>query len=236
VSRPILQLAAVVKHYHALRPLRIERFSLADGEQAAILGFDAPAAEIFVNLLTGATLPDAGSVEIFGKATREITDSAEWLPLVDRIGIVSGRGTLLEAMSPLQNIALPHSIDIDPLNDDAREAAVALAREVALPESDWPKPVAELSAGGRLKVRLARAVALDPALVVLEHPAVDVDLADARAIAMQIRDVFRRRAAASLTIAADASFAATLADRILTLDPSTGRLSAGRGGWFRRTR
>ena len=68
-----------LKDYRGLRPLRIERLTLAAGEQVALLGFDQPAAEVFVNLITGATLPDPGEVRVLGRPTAAITDSADWL-------------------------------------------------------------------------------------------------------------------------------------------------------------
>ena len=76
---PVIEIAAVSKDYHGLRPLRIEALTLARGEHAAILGMDRPMAETFVNLVTGATLPDRGVVTTFGRPTSSIDDSAEWL-------------------------------------------------------------------------------------------------------------------------------------------------------------
>ena len=47
-----------------------------------LIGFDRPAAEVFVNLITGASLPDTGEVESLGRPTRAIADSDEWLAFV----------------------------------------------------------------------------------------------------------------------------------------------------------
>jgi ABC-type transporter Mla maintaining outer membrane lipid asymmetry ATPase subunit MlaF len=234
VIAPIIQLAAVLKDYHGLRPLRIESFTLAGNEHAAILGLDAASAEVLVNLLTGAILPDSGSVALFGTPTGEVTDSAEWLRLVDRVGIVSDRAALLEPLSALQNIALPQSIEIEPLTPPAREAAVALARETGLSGSMCERPVSELTAPDRLRVRVARALALDPSVVLLEHPSASLEASDARVIATEIRALFDRRGASSLTLGADGRFASAVADRVLTLDHSSGRLAPVRDPWFRR--
>ena len=233
MSAPLLQLEAVLKDYHALRPLRIERFTLTEGEHITLLGFDAASAEVFVNLVTGAILPDQGTVTLFGKVTREIVDSEQWLPLVDRVGIVSPRAALLESLSALQNIALPLSIDIDPLGERTRDAAAALAREIALPESVWAKPVAELSPGERLRVRTARAVALHPSLVLLEHPFVDVDQSERRSLDPEIGALLKRRGLSSLTLATVGAFRPSIATRVLLLNPTTGALSTERSGWLR---
>ena len=64
-----------------------------------LLGFDRPAAEVFVNLITGASLPDKGAVVSLGRPTSAIADSDEWLAFVEQFGILSDRIVLLEAMT-----------------------------------------------------------------------------------------------------------------------------------------
>src|SRR5205085_10561960 len=133
------------------------------------VGLDEAAAEVFVNLVTGATLPDRGVVKLFGRLTTAIGDSADWLALVDRFGIVSRRAVLLDPLSVIQNLALPFTLEIEPPPDDIRARAEALAREVGLAEPSWSRRVGELDAVERARVRLARALALDPAALLLEH-------------------------------------------------------------------
>ena len=65
----VIALRGVRKDYRGLRPLRVEHFELRQGECVALLGFDRVAAEVLVNLITGATLPDAGDVDVFGAST-----------------------------------------------------------------------------------------------------------------------------------------------------------------------
>ena len=64
---PVVDMSGVVKNYSGLRPLRIESLSVAESERVAIAGIDAAGAEVLVNLLTGASLPDAGEVRVFGR-------------------------------------------------------------------------------------------------------------------------------------------------------------------------
>ena len=85
-------------------------------------GFDQPSAEVFVNLATGATLPDAGDVSVFGRPTTAIDDSADWLATVDRFGIVSERAVLLDALTVIQNLAMPFTLEIEPPPDDGARA------------------------------------------------------------------------------------------------------------------
>jgi ABC-type transporter Mla maintaining outer membrane lipid asymmetry ATPase subunit MlaF len=234
VTEPILELSQVTKHYGGLRPLRIDRLTVAAGDDLAILGIDRPAAEVFINLVTGATLPDQGEIELFGRPSGAIQDAADWLATVDRFGIVSERAVLLDGLSVAQNLAVPFSLDIEPLPADVRSRAVASGREVGLTDNDWDRPLAELSGAGRLLVRLARALALDPAIVLLEHPTANVEREVVRSIGRSVRATLVRRGAAAVTLTADADLAAAVASRVLTLDPATGRLADARGrSWFR---
>jgi ABC-type transporter Mla maintaining outer membrane lipid asymmetry ATPase subunit MlaF len=224
VTPPALELAGVSKKYGALRPLRIERLTIAAGEQVAILGLDRPAAEVLVSLITGASLPDAGEVCAFGRPTVSITDSAEWLTALDRFGIVSERAVLLESLSVIQNLAVPFSLDIDPPPDDIRRQALALAREIHLDPSSSDRPAGDLDRAGRLRLRFARALALNPSLLLLEHPSADLPPGDVPGVARDMRAVAERRCTAALTLSADRDFAAAVARRVVTLDPASGRL------------
>ena len=234
MSAPVLELTDVSKDYHGLRPLRIASFSVAAGEQIALVGFDQSTAEIFVNLVTGASLPDRGVIRLFGRATADIADSADWLTLVDRFGIVSRRAVLLEALTVVQNLAMPYTLAVEPPAPDVRARAVALAKEVGFAEATLDRPVAELDAVGMFRARLARAVALDPAVVLFEHPTAEVAHGDIVALAARCRAVAVARNIATVTLTADRDFASAAASRVLTLEPATGRLTSG--GWLSRFR
>jgi ABC-type transporter Mla maintaining outer membrane lipid asymmetry ATPase subunit MlaF len=232
VTASVLQLAAVSKDYRGLRPLRIAALELAAGEHVAILGFDQPSGEVFINLVTGATLPDAGEVRVLGRATSSITDSADWLATVDLFGIVSERAVLLEQLTVIQNLAMPFTLEIEPPPEPVRARAAGLAREVGLPESTWDAAVSDLGAIGKARVRLGRAIALDPAVLLLEHISASIARGEVASLGAQIRAVATGRGAALLAVSADEPFARAVAGRVLTLEASTGRLQEARRRWF----
>jgi ABC-type polar amino acid transport system ATPase subunit len=233
VTGPVLGLANVSKNYGGLRPLRIERLTVSAGEHVALIGLDQPMAEVFVNLVTGATLPDRGVVTVFGQSTGAIVDGAAWLAVVDRFGIISERAVLLDALTVLQNLAVPFTLDLEPLPATIAGRAANLAEEIGLPAAEWDKPVAALDRASRARVRLARGLALDPAVMLLEHATASVNPDQVVTLGERIRRVAARRGAAIVAVTADPVFASAVAGRVLTLEPATGRLTPRRGRrWF----
>jgi predicted ABC-type transport system involved in lysophospholipase L1 biosynthesis ATPase subunit len=232
VTAAALEFTGTSKTYGGLRPLRIAELRVAAGDRVAIIGFDQASAEVFVNLATGATLPDAGEVRVFGRPTSAIDDGTDWLAMVDRFGIVSERAVLLDALSVIQNLAMPFTLEIEPPPAPVRARAEVLAREVGLTEGSWDLPVARLDAAGWLRVRFGRAIALDPAILLLEHASARVDREEVEALGAAMRAVAVARGIALIAATADERFAATVADRILTFEPATGRLREGRRKWF----
>src|SRR5688572_11964567 len=141
-AEPLVALHRVVKDYRALRPLRVEHFELLPGESVALLGLDHAAAEVFVNLVTAATLPDAGDVDIFGGPTRSITDSDTWFHSLDRFGILSERVVLVEQLTVEQNLTLPISLEVEQPPADVRTRVQHLADEVRIPVDRRGAPMA----------------------------------------------------------------------------------------------
>lgn len=231
MSLPVLEISALVKDYHGLRPLRLQRLTLGAGQQLAVLGFDEPSAEMMTTLITGAAVPDAGDIRVLGTSTADIRNSDEWLRLVDRIGIVTDRAALLDSLSVIQNLAMPFTLEIEPPPSDIRERAAQLARETGVPESTWDRPVGTLDGAVRTRLHIARAVSLDPALLILEHPTARVPREAVRPLALDIKRLAERRSIAVLTLTADEAFAEAVAPQIATWNPASGALSERRRGW-----
>lgn len=232
MSAPVLEIGGLIKDYRGLRPLRLDRLILQAGEHVALLGFDAPAAEMLTTLITGALTPDAGHISVLGTSTASLQDSDDWLRLVDRLGIVTERAVLLDSMTVIQNLALPFTLSIEPPPEDARHRAQTLALEAGLPSSTWERAVGALDGAQRTRVRLGRAVSLDPAVILLEHPTAQVDRSAVPDLGRDIRAVATRRGLATLTLTADEEFARAVAATVLTWSPADGRLRAVRRNWL----
>ena len=230
---PLLELIDVQKQYQGLRPLRIQALAISPGERVAVLNVDAGAAEVLVNLVTGAGLPDRGEVRVMGQRTADIAGGDEWLASLDRFGIVSERAVLLEGATLEQNLALPFTLHIDAIPPDVRARVVALAGECGIPTAGLSQVAGDVPADVRARAHLAKALALDPMLLILEHPTALVPESARQAFARDIVRATEPRGLGALIITQDQAFATDAAHRALKLEPGTGALRPVRKGWFR---
>jgi ABC-type lipoprotein export system ATPase subunit len=229
---PVLHLSNVRRAYNGLRPLRINDLSIAAGERVAVSGLDAGAAEVLVNLVTGASIPDEGDVLVLGQSTAAISDGEAWLASLDRFGIVSPRAVLLDAATLMQNLAMPITLDIEPVPADVAARVVQLARDAGIEERWLERPIAALDPAIQARAHLARAVALNPSLLILEHPTARLAAGEGKAFGEVVASVASARSLATLIISEDVEFSAAAATRRLALHGATGELKSPKRRFF----
>jgi ABC-type transporter Mla maintaining outer membrane lipid asymmetry ATPase subunit MlaF len=194
------------------------------GRITMLLGFDRPAAEVFVNLITGASLPDKGEVASLGRPTSAIADSDEWLAFVERFGIVSDRIVLLEALTVAQNLAISFDLCLDPVPPEILTRVAGLAAETGIDASALDTRAGDAPPLLRSQIYLARALALDPAILVLEHPTARLSPDESKALALIVSKVSEHRSLTTLGLLMDETFAKATGGRLLTWQPATGEL------------
>ena len=226
MSANLLEIRGLVKDYQALRPLRIRELSVTPGAIMSIAGLDAVAAQTLVHLITGAALPGEGDVIIFEQNTRDITDSTAWLQSLDRIGMVTARGVLIEAFSVLQNIAMSFTLDVDPIDPRVLPQAGALAREVGIEASLFDAPAGKVAPDVQMRVHLARSLALGPQLLIAEHPTAKLPRPAVPGFGADLLKAAQSRGLALLAITADDALAKAIGGQRLELVPASGELRA----------
>ena len=237
MPEPLIDVRGVTKNYGGLRPLRLAALTVVPGDRLALLGLDAAAAEVLVNLLTGATLPDEGEVRVFGRATSSITDADDWVATLDRIGMVSPRAMLAEELTVAQGIAMAFTLSLDPIPATIAADVERLAGETRLAAGDLGTRLADAPPLVKARCRLARALSTAPAVLLLEHANALVP-DGAAGFGREIAGLAKARGMAVVAITADDSFAGAVADTVFALDAATGALKARGGwpGWFRKLR
>ena len=230
----LVRLSGVRQEYQSLRPLRIEQLELHPGDTVALIGLDRAGAEVLVNMITAATLPDEGDVVIFGRSTRDITSTAGWFSVLDRVGILSERVVLVNELTVRQNVALPLTLDLESMAADVKRDVDALCTEVGIPADEADRPMGAAGPATTLRVRLGKALALRPQLVLAEHPNASLPPDEVASFGRDLASIASRRRIALLVLTADTVFATSACRRVLTLRPATGELSPSTGwrSWF----
>jgi ABC-type ATPase involved in cell division len=235
VSAPaVVEFRDVTRTYGGLRPLRLRSFTATPRDRVVLSGFDQAAAEAFVHLISGALVPDEGSVIVAGVDTRQIGTDTEWLASLDRFGIVTHRAVLIEGMSIASNLALPMTLAVEPMSPVTRAAVERLAGDVGLPRERLDAPASTLTTIERLRVHVARAVAQTPTMLLLEHPTAtlgsDVERSEAGRVVRAAADA---HSLGWIAISEDDVFAKVAGGERLRLTAATGELRRT-GGWWPR--
>jgi len=219
----LVRLRGVSKDYRSLRPLRIAELDLIPGRSLALLGFDRTMAEVFVDLITAAVLPDSGEIVAFGQHTSSIADPGSWLTTLDQFGLFTERAVLVEQFTVEQNLALPLSITVEHMTPEIRARVGELASEIGLAD-ELHRQAGVLGPAMRARIRLGRALALLPKVFVAEHPNATLSAQEATDLATDMARIIEARGIASVVLTADQSFARAVAKEVLVLEPATGAL------------
>jgi nitrate/nitrite transport system ATP-binding protein len=190
--------------------LRDLDFALADGEFVAIVGFSGSGKTTLVSLLAGLIAPDAGAIEQDGAP---ITG-----PGPER-GVVFQSYALLPWLNALANVQLAvDAVHPELSRAERRERALAELRAVGL-EAARDKRPGELSGGMRQRVAVARALAMEPRILLLDEPLSALDALTRASLQDQIAALRDRLRCGVVLVTNDVDEAILLADRILVLSP-----------------
>lgn len=231
-ATPVIQVTGLIKNYSGLRPLRMQSLTVGASERVSISGLDATAAEVFINLVNGAIVPDQGEVRVFGRPTTDIADENAWLAFLDRVGIVTPRAVLLEGQTVRENLVLPFTLAIDAVPADVQHKTRELAALTGIGDEWLVRRAGDAPASVRMRIHLARALALGPELLLLEHPTAQIEPAHVKSFATTVRHVVVTRRLTVLAVTQDDAFADVVADRAYRLQGGTGALTSTRG-WRR---
>lgn len=208
-------------HGDPLPVLRGVSFDARRGETLVIMGGSGCGKSTLLNTLIGEIEPDSGSIvyhlpglgEIdLARAPREKRDD-----LRRRIGILFQSGALFSSMTIAENIALPlreHS-QVDPAVIDIM-VTIKLQQVHMLPHRD--KYPAQLSGGQKKRAGLARATALDPAVLFYDEPNAGLDPVTSAAIDTLMVDMSRKLDVTSVVVSHEMDSAFRIADRMILLD------------------
>jgi len=172
-----------------VRALRGASLSVYEGEYVALMGRSGSGKTTLMNILGGLDRPTSGSVALFGQDLSALSENSLTELRRDRIGFVFQQFALMPTMSAYENIELPLRMIHMPAKE--RKARVLeLLELVGLTKWKGHRPQ-ELSGGQQQRVGIARALAIQPGLILADEPTGELDSATGRSIMALFRDISR---------------------------------------------
>ena len=214
-STPI-EVKHLSKSFGAQKVLNGIDLSVARGETLAVLGRSGTGKSVLLKLLIGLQKPDAGSIRIHGK---EITglDRKQLNEVRKTVGFLFQQAALYDSMTVGQNVEFPLSrhtgLSADELKNRARELLASVGMD-----KDLEKMPSEISGGMQKRVGLARAIALEPGIVLFDEPTAGLDPITGAEIGQLISQLKGKYQMASIVVTHDIHGAKQFSDRVVMLN------------------
>lgn len=192
--------------------LRDISFDLKPGETLVLMGKNGSGKTMLLKTLVGLFRPQTGSAEILGENVHALSN-AKLDILRRRIGYVFQKSGLFDSLHVWENVvfALRRFSDLD--DDALRQKATECLNRAGLKDVEDKFP-SELSGGMQKRAGIARAIAMDPQILLFDDPTAGLDPVLTDAIAELIKGIQRNLSSAAIIVAHDFNLAYKLADKI----------------------
>ena len=211
----IVQLANIYKRFGDEQVLAGLNLSVPRGETLVIMGRSGAGKSVILKHMIGLMAPDRGEVYFDGRQL-DTLKHAELQQVRRRIGMLFQGAALFDSMTVAENVSLGLRKHTRMSEGEIREVVRAKLAAVGLSGVEEKIP-AELSGGMRKRVGLARAIAMDPELVLYDEPTTGIDPITADAIKNLILDTRRQFGVTSVVVTHDVSNALKLGTLISLL-------------------
>ena len=218
----VVEFRHVTKSFGTRRVLEDISFAVFPGRSVCILGRSGTGKSVALKHIVGLLKPDAGQVLVEGTDITPLS-SRELARVRRHVGFLFQNAALFDSISVGENVAFPLRRHTDLADAEIRSRAQQLLAQVGLAQ-EYGKMPADLSGGMRKRAGLARALALEPSILLADEPSAGLDPVTASEIDALLVDLKVRSRTTLVVVTHNIPSARAIGDEIVFLDQ--GRLIA----------
>lgn len=215
IVRPIVSIQGLSKSFGTKTVLDDIDLDIERGKTTVILGPSGTGKSVLLKHIVGLIKPDDGAVHFDGTRV-DTLDEHGLVPIRKRIGYLFQLGALFDSMTVGDNVAFP-LVEHTEMDAQQREASVKRVLGLVGLDGYQDKNPAELSGGQQRRVALARAVVLQPSMVLYDEPTTGLDPIRADLINELILALTKQMGITSVVVTHDMVSANKIADRMLLM-------------------